>query len=84
MAGLAKGEHEGWVPVYLPDRTVAGEAKISVRDDDIYIDVKLSGFEGEAVAAMMAENLIGFSTVYMNNDARDSVAEAIEKEKEKN
>lgn len=51
---------EGYVPVYLPDRTVVGKAKIS--EDGQLVEIKIP--EGTAMQELMSENLIGLSVVY--------------------
>lgn len=51
---------QGYVPVYLPDRTVVGRALISDDGKTVTIDIP----EGDVVQELMAENLIGLSVVY--------------------
>lgn len=65
-------EQEGYVPVFLPDRTVIGKAKIEGQN----VVIELT--EGNAIQTLMAENLLGMSMVYLNNEARDAVAHARE------
>jgi hypothetical protein len=49
---------EGYVPVYLEDRTLIGKAKIS--NDGKHIEIDIPG--DSPVAELMAEGLIGLST----------------------
>lgn len=62
---------EGYIPVYLPDRTVLGKAKIS--DDGKHLDIEIP--EGSMIQELMHENLIGLSTVYQGAIPADNKKE---------
>lgn len=63
---MANQETEGYIPVYLPDRTVVGKATIDGQD----IVIKMS--PGNAIQSLIKENLIGLSVMYMGPEARDA------------
>lgn len=51
---------KGYIPVYLPDRTVVGRATISEDQRTVTIDIP----EGTAIQSLMADNLVALSVVY--------------------
>ena len=59
------------IPVYLPGRTIVGEATVSRDVSHISIEIK----NGGPYAELIADNLIGLAIVYMSNEARDRVNE---------
>lgn len=59
------------LPVYLPDRTIIGEATVSVDGSHISIEMK----NGAPYAELIADNLVGLAIVYMSNEARDRISE---------
>lgn len=62
---------KGKVPIYLPDRTVIGDAEIS--DDGRLI--KTTIYHDSPIGELLSENLVGFSIMYMSNEARDRAEE---------
>ena len=65
------------VPVYLPDRTEAGTATITVEGASAHITIAVDS--DHPLFCLFKEQLVGISIVYMNRDA----AEAIVNEKTK-
>lgn len=61
---------DGFIPVYLPDRTVVGKAIVDPDGQTVTMRIT-SG----PVLELMSEDLLGLSIVYKTNDARDRVAE---------
>lgn len=51
---------DGYVPVYLPDRTVIGRAKFNEDKTEVLIEIP----DGDVVQTLIGENLIGLSIVY--------------------
>ena len=81
LGGLSLGEtifrdQKGYIPVYLPDRTLAGQARIS--DDGTHIEIEVPS--GSPIAELMGDNLLGLSISYLDNEARDRVEEHNKKE----
>jgi hypothetical protein len=65
----------GFVPVYLPDRTVIGRASIDNDGQTVIMEIKHG-----AVLELMSENLVGLSVVYKTNEARDRASEEGDKQ----
>ena len=63
---MANHETDGYIPVYLPDRTVVGKAKV----DGQFINIEVT--PGNALQTLIKENLIGLSVMYMGAEARDA------------
>lgn len=72
-------EDDADVPVYLPDRTIIGKAKITKTEEGMFATIKLSN---DTVAELMSEDLIGLSVVYQSNDARDALAVSLESQED--
>jgi len=65
------------IPIYLPDDTLGGRAVISADRKTL----TMTFVEG-MIPKLVMENLIGFSVVYLSNEARDQVAAEAENIKE--
>lgn len=59
-------DSEGYIPVYLPDRTVVGKGKV----DGQHITIKLK--EGDLIQTLFKDNLLGMSFVYMGEGQSSS------------
>lgn len=67
---------DGYVPVYLEDRTVVGKARVS--DDGKTTTIIIEVYDGHPMSELMQENLIGFSVVHRDYDRAQDI---INKEK---
>lgn len=74
-------DSEGYIPVYLPDRTVVGKAKIREEVDGTQV-TELIFPPGWSLTELVGENLVGLSLVYQRAEAMDIIRD-FEEEKEK-
>lgn len=69
---------EGWIPVYLPDRTVIGKAL--VHDDGVHATMELD--MQTPIKELLGHDLIGLSIVYQRREAYDVEPTARDLERE--
>lgn len=62
-------DEDGSVPVYLPDRTEVGRAKINLEDGTATIEIKADS----KVAQLLQDNLSGISVMHFDRDAAEEV-----------
>lgn len=63
-----------YVPVYLPDHTKIGTARVDVKSGTAVIMIQTDS----SLAELIQESLVGFSVVFLD---RDAVEEVLNKEK---
>lgn len=71
-------DSEGFIPVYLADRTIVGRAKVDA--DGMHAMIKLDLREDINLTGLIGEDLIGLAIVYQRKDAMDVIQEARSKE----
>ena len=62
---------QGYIPVYLADRTIVGYAEVEVQGEKTLINMELSS--NGHIAELVKENLVGFSIMYMDRNRVEEV-----------
>ena len=76
LQGAFKGQSKARIPVYLPDRTVVGDAEVFETDEGVFLTMSI----GSDLGGLVASEMVGLSVTYNSAEARDTMADAIEKD----
>lgn len=72
-------DSQGYIPVYLADRTIVGKARVA--PDGRHVDISFD--QSINIEGLMENNLVGLSIVYQRAEAIDVINEARGREGDK-